>query len=93
MSVKQGPVTVLSVVEGKDGFSLLIAEGTSVAGPVLQIGNTNSRYRFTVPAKTFIDRWSKAGPSHHCAIGTGHIAGKVKKLAFLLNIPLKQIGS
>ncbi|MDR1098038.1 MAG: L-fucose/L-arabinose isomerase family protein, partial [Tannerella sp.] len=34
MSVKQGPVTVLSVVEGKDGFSLLIAEGTSVAGPV-----------------------------------------------------------
>jgi L-arabinose isomerase len=92
MSVKQGPVTVLSVVEGKEGYSLLVAEGASVAGPTLQIGNTNSRYRFTVSAKDFIDRWSKAGPSHHCAIGTGHLAGKIKKLAFLLNIPVRQVG-
>jgi L-arabinose isomerase len=91
MSVKQGPVTILSLVQGKDGFSLLAAEGQSVAGPVLQIGNTNSRYKFDIPARTFIEQWSKAGPSHHCAIGTGHIAGKLKKLAFLLNIPIKQI--
>jgi L-arabinose isomerase len=91
MSVKQGPVTLLSVVEGKDGYSLLTAESESVAGPTLQIGNTNSRYKFAVPAKTFIEQWSKAGPSHHCAIGTGHIAGKIKKLGFLLNIPVKQV--
>jgi L-arabinose isomerase len=93
MSVRQGPVTILSVVEGKDGFSLLVAEGTSVAGPTLQIGNTNSRYKFNISAKEFIDQWSKAGPSHHCAIGTGHVAGKIKKIAFLLDIPVKQIGS
>jgi L-arabinose isomerase len=91
MSVRRGPVTLLSVAEGKDGFSLLVAEGASVAGPVLQIGNTNSRYKFDVPAKTFIERWSKAGPSHHCAIGTGHIAGKIRKLGYLLNIPVQQI--
>ncbi|MDR0698908.1 MAG: L-fucose/L-arabinose isomerase family protein [Tannerella sp.] len=93
MSVKQGPVTLLSVVEGKEGFSLLLAEGESVAGPTLQIGNTNSRYKFDVPAKTFMEQWSKAGPSHHCAIGTGHIAGKIKKLGFLLNIPVRQVAS
>ncbi len=91
MSVKHGPVTILSVVEEKDGFSLLIAEGESVAGPTLQIGNTNSRYKFPVSAKTFIDQWSKAGPSHHCAIGIGHIAGKIKKLGFLLKIHVKQV--
>ncbi|MDR1526030.1 MAG: L-fucose/L-arabinose isomerase family protein [Tannerella sp.] len=93
MSVRQGPVTLLSVVEGRDGFSLLLAEGESVAGPTLQIGNTNSRYRFDVPAKTFMEQWSKAGPSHHCAIGTGHIAGKIRKLGFLLNIPVRQVAS
>jgi len=91
MSVKQGPVTVLSVVEEKEGFSLLVAEGESVAGPVLQIGNTNSRYKFDVPVKSFIEQWSKAGPSHHCAIGIGHNARKIRKLGFLLNIPVKQI--
>ena len=93
MSVKQGPVTILSVVEGKEGFSLLVAESESVTGPTMQIGNTNSRYKFAVPAKTFIEQWSKAGPSHHCSIGTGHIASKIKKLGFLLDIPVKQVAT
>jgi L-arabinose isomerase len=91
MSVRQGPVTLLSVVESNGGVSLLLVEGKSVAGPTLQTGNTNSRYKFDVPAKTFIEQWSKAGPSHHCAIGTGHIAGKIQKLGFLLNIPVRRV--
>ena len=91
MAVKQGPVTVLSVVEGKQGYFLLVAEGASVAGQTMQIGNTNSRYKFDISVKSFIEQWSKAGPSHHCAIGTGHLAGKIKKLGFLLQIPVKQV--
>lgn len=51
MSVKHGPVTLLSVVEGRDGISFLLAEGESVPGPVLNIGNINSRYRFPLPAR------------------------------------------
>jgi L-arabinose isomerase len=91
MTVKHGPVTLLSVVEGKDGIFLLVAEGESVPGPVLQIGNTNSRYRFPVGAKEFINRWSKQGPAHHCAIGVGHIAGKIEKLGQLLNLEVVKI--
>lgn len=91
MTVKHGPVTLLSVIEGKDGISLLIAEGESVEGPILNIGNINSRYRFDVPAKEFIRRWSMAGPSHHCAIGTGHIASVIRKYAFLIGINVTEI--
>jgi L-arabinose isomerase len=91
MTVKNGPVTLLSVVQGKDGLFLLIAEGKSVAGPVLEIGNTNSRYRFSIGAREFINRWSKQGPAHHCAIGLGHIAGKIEKLGILLGIPIVKI--
>ncbi|MDE7396654.1 MAG: L-fucose/L-arabinose isomerase family protein, partial [Muribaculum sp.] len=69
MTVKHGPVTFLSVCEGRDGVFLLTAEGESVDGPTLQIGNTNSRYRFPISARDFMDKWSKAGPSHHTAIG------------------------
>jgi len=91
MSVKHGPVTLLSVVEGKDEIFLLVAEGESVPGPVLEIGNTNSRYKFSLGAKAFMDAWSKQGPAHHCAIGTGHIAGKIEKLGKLKGMEVVRI--
>jgi L-arabinose isomerase len=91
MSVKHGQVTVLSVVEGKENVFLLVAQGESVPGAVLEIGNTNSRYRFPIGAKQFLNQWSKQGPAHHCAIGTGHIAEKIHKLGKILGIEVKQI--
>lgn len=91
MTVQHGPVTLLSVVEGKDDVFLLVAEGESVEGPVLHIGNTNSRYRFSIGARSFMNAWSKQGPSHHCAIGVGHIANKIEKLGILLNLRVVRI--
>ncbi|MGN6397931.1 MAG: L-arabinose isomerase family protein [Mucilaginibacter sp.] len=87
MSVKHGPVTLLSVVETVDGkLQLLTAEAESVPGPILEIGNTNSRYKFPIGAKGFVENWNSYGPAHHCAVGKGHIASKIEKLAKLLGI-------
>lgn len=91
MSVKQGPVTLLSVCENPEGIFLLVAEGEAVAGPTLRIGNTNSRYRFACGARNFMDRWCKAGPSHHCAIGIGHRRSVLQEMAFLLGIRIEII--
>jgi L-arabinose isomerase len=91
MSVRHGQVTVLSVCEGKDGPFMIVAEGECVPGPVLNIGNTNSRYRFPISAAEYIERWSTAGPSHHCAIGVGHIASRIEKLGKLMGVPVRRI--
>jgi len=92
MTVQHGPVTLLSVVQRGDGSVLLqVAEGESVAGPILQIGNTNSRYKFSISAKQFMNDWSKGGPAHHCAIGVGHIGDKLEKLGALLGVEVNQV--
>jgi L-arabinose isomerase len=92
MSVKHGPVTLLAVVEGGGKVKLLTAEAESVAGPILEIGNTNSRYRFGMGARRFIDAWNAQGPAHHCAVGVGHIASKIEKLGALLGLQTVRIG-
>ena len=92
MSVKHGPVTLLSVVERVDGsLILLAAHGESVPGPILEIGNTNSRYRFPIGARRFMNEWNLHGPAHHCAVGVGHVCNKLKKLAALLEMECVQV--
>ena len=87
MSVKHGPVTLLSVVQTVDGrLKLLVAEGQSEPGPILEIGNTNSRYRFSIGARKFVENWNAHGPAHHCAVGIGHISSKINKLGSLLGM-------
>ena len=89
---QEGAVTLLSVVENQDGTTMLLcAEGESEAGPILEIGNTNSRYRFSIGARKFVEEWNNCGPAHHCAVGVGHIASKIKKLADLLHISMIQV--
>ena len=36
--------------------------------------------------RNFFEGWVKAGPSHHLAVGAGHVAGAVRKLAMLFGI-------
>lgn len=92
MSVKHGPVTLLSVVQTVDGkLKLLTAHAESVPGPILEIGNTNSRYRFPCGARQFVETWNSHGPAHHCAVGVGHIGSKLKKLGALLGMEVVQV--
>ena len=92
MSVKHGPVTLLSIVEDASRrFRLLVAEGQCVAGEILEIGNTNSRYRFPIGARGFVNAWNAAAPAHHCAVGVGHVGSALEKCAALMGLGFEKI--
>jgi L-arabinose isomerase len=85
--IKEGPITMLSITSTYEGkFKFVIAEGESVAGPIPPTGNTNTRGFFKPDVRTFLKKWIKEGPTHHFALGVGHYAETIKKIADYLNI-------
>jgi L-arabinose isomerase len=85
--VKTGPITILTVTQTAAGrLKFIVAEGEAQPGPILRIGNTNSRLKFSLPPAEFMDQWCSHGPTHHCALGVGHHMKEIVKIGRLLGI-------
>jgi L-arabinose isomerase len=85
--IKQGPITMLSLgITAQGKFKFVIGEGQSLRGPIPPTGNTNTRGFFQPDVRTFLKEWVSQGPTHHFALGVGHRAKTVKKLADVLRI-------
>ena len=85
--IKEGPITMLGITQKADGkFRFVIGEGISKAGPIPPTGNTNTRGFFEPTTKEFIKKWVMEGPTHHYALGVGHHASTIAKVAEVLGI-------
>ncbi len=85
--IKEGPITMLGISQTAEGrFKFIIGEGLSKSGPIPPTGNTNTRGFFAPDTKTFIKKWVMAGPTHHYALGIGHRADTIAKVAKVLGI-------
>lgn len=85
--IKEGPITMLGITQTHEGkFKFVIGEGESKKGPIPPTGNTNTRGFFEPTTKEFIKKWVMQGPTHHYALGIGHHADTIKKIADVLGI-------
>jgi L-arabinose isomerase len=85
--VRYGPITIVGCTQTAEGrLKLLVAEGESIPGETFRIGNTNSRLRFSPAPAEFFERWCEHGPTHHVALGIGHVGREVRNVARLLDL-------
>lgn len=85
--IKEGPITMLGITQTGNGkFKFVIGEGISRKGPIPPTGNTNTRGFFEPTTKEFIKKWVMEGPTHHYALGIGHHAEELQKIAEILEI-------
>lgn len=85
--IKEGPITMLGITQTAEGkFKFVIGEGISKSGPIPPTGNTNTRGFFEPNTKEFIKKWVMEGPTHHYALGIGHHAKTIAKIAEILGI-------
>lgn len=85
--LKEGPITMLGITQNAEGkFKFVIGEGISKKGPIPATGNTNTRGFFEPNTKEFVKAWVMEGPTHHYALGVGHHAITLKKIAEVLGI-------
>jgi L-arabinose isomerase len=85
--IKEGPISILALSQTNDGrFKMVVAEGNSVPGPIPATGNTNTRAVFKPDVRTFLERWSLEGPTHHFSLGIGHIGYKFEMIAKYFDI-------
>lgn len=85
--IKEGPITMLGITQTASGsFKFVIGEGYSRKGPIPPTGNTNTRGYFEPNTRDFIKKWVMEGPTHHYALGIGHRAQTIKKIADVLGI-------
>jgi L-arabinose isomerase len=86
-NIQTGPITMLSMSVKPDGqFKWILAEGESLDHPVPPTGNTNTHGKFLPDLRTFLTNWMSEGPTHHFALGIGHKADTIEKLAKVLDI-------
>lgn len=87
--VRSGPVTLLALTQRRDGgLRMVVDEGEVVPGPLLEIGNTSSRVDFGMDPGEWVDAFCSGGPAHHWALGVGHHASTLAKVADLTGLEL-----
>ncbi len=85
--IKEGPITMLGITQNASGgFKFVIGEGESKKGPIPPTGNTNTRGFFAPTTREFVKKWVMEGPTHHYALGVGHHAATIEKIAKVLGI-------
>lgn len=84
--MKPGAVTLSHIMEGPDGYRMLISEGESLEFPRLNFDELHALVKVESPVNEYLEKVLGYGVSHHCIAGQGGMAEELNIVADLLKI-------
>jgi L-arabinose isomerase len=92
-SVKEGPVTLLSITSGQKGFRFVAIKGEALLAEGRLQGYANALVKLDVPLKSFFATTTTVGATQHWALAPGDLRGSISKLAYMLGIECTVLNS
>lgn len=86
LAMKPGPATIAHVMEGPEGYRMLITRARTLDLPRLAFDELHAWARVETPVKEYLERIFDFGVSHHCIIGEGDMAEELEYAAKLLKL-------
>lgn len=83
---KPGVVTLAGLINGRDGWEMLITGGEVIDVPIRPFYGEQFTIRVNQPIKEYMEKLCRGGVTHHAAMVYGDVRKQLEKLARLLNI-------
>ena len=91
-SAKAGEITIVSFVEGPEGYKIVAAEAEAIDCKPYKTGCPQIIAKFkNLKLSDAVEKYCQAGGSHHMVVGYGNIISELQLLAEYLNIGFEKI--
>lgn len=84
--MKPGKATLGHIMEGPEGYRMLISDVESIEFPRLNFDELHAMIRTKSPVKEYLEKVLDFGVSHHCIVTLGECADELLYICELLNV-------
>ena len=86
-----GPVNLLTLFRGEQGYEMRLARGESVDTHPREVHFEHTIFKPNVPMRQYFERLNEVGVCHHFALVHDDISGEIEKVAQLLGMKLEYL--
>lgn len=89
--LKPGVATIAHIMEGPDGYRLLVSKGESIDFPRLAFDELHAVIKVDKPVNEYLEEVFDFGVSHHCIVTLGDVVEPLKRVAKILGMKIFEV--
>lgn len=89
--LKPGVATIAHIMEGPEGYRILVSKGESIDFPRLAFDELHAVIKVDKPVNEYLEQVFDFGVSHHCIVTLGDAVEELKRVAKILNMKVFEV--